>query len=246
MGLALVVLACVSHSHAASFDCAKASTFIEKTICFNQTLSAMDETLARSYRKAASSAPNAAAVQADQRAWLTGVRDKCQDSSCLERAYRERIAFLDASGTAANATTGGANVSTPAVQAPTAPVRPAPAQAAPAPAPAASLQPAPAQTRVAARAQKVLSVEDVLLDFSELEGTSVVVKGVMITMGESTLLYPRVGSMSALWIETSKLTRDERKRALSCGLEGSCDNVVVHGTVGKVSLGKGIGATRLQ
>lgn len=89
-------------------------------------------------------------------------------------------------------------------------------------------------------------MEDVLLDFSELEGTSVVVKGVMITMGESTLLYPRVGSMSALWIETSKLTRDERKRALSCGLEGSCDNVVVHGTVGKVSLGKGIGATRLQ
>jgi uncharacterized protein len=89
--IALVVCSAV---FGASFDCAKASNLVEKTICADKQLSALDETLAVAYKKAASIAGEAQAVKVRQRAWLNEERNKCQDATCLNSAYTKRLAEL--------------------------------------------------------------------------------------------------------------------------------------------------------
>ncbi len=89
---------------AASFDCAKAATRIEKLVCTDAKLSAQDETLAAVYRQAASlaSAGDAEPKQS-QRAWLKR-RNACADADCVAAAYHARIAVLgDAVGQDLNA-----------------------------------------------------------------------------------------------------------------------------------------------
>jgi uncharacterized protein len=83
-------------AHAASFDCAKAATSTEKSICASPTLSEYDEHLARYYGAArAHVGPSAAPCLArNQREWLA-VRNACNDAACLERTYRRRLAELD-------------------------------------------------------------------------------------------------------------------------------------------------------
>jgi uncharacterized protein YecT (DUF1311 family) len=83
-----------SNANAASFDCAKASTLIEKTICSDAKLSEFDSQLMQSYKKALASSPNASGLKTEQKAWLTGIRNKCTDTSCLTRVYSERISAL--------------------------------------------------------------------------------------------------------------------------------------------------------
>ncbi|QJD91246.1 DUF1311 domain-containing protein [Duganella dendranthematis] len=80
---------------AASFDCAMASTAIEKRICTDAQLSDLDTQLSQSYKKTISSAADVDSVKAVQRAWITTVRNKCQDATCLKDAYSARIAQLD-------------------------------------------------------------------------------------------------------------------------------------------------------
>ncbi len=75
---------------AASFDCSKASTQVERLICADPTLSDLDDRLAQAYR-AAAGRPGADAVRAGQRRWLKEVRNRCQDISCLMEAYNARI-----------------------------------------------------------------------------------------------------------------------------------------------------------
>ncbi len=81
---------------AASFDCAKAKSKIEKAICTDQELSSLDEFLGRYYAGALETAKDAAAcVKADQKAWVKNVRDACgPKSTCLTPAYLERLSTL--------------------------------------------------------------------------------------------------------------------------------------------------------
>lgn len=92
-------------AHAASFDCAKAATSIEKTICSDDRISDLDSQLMQSYKKSMSTADNADALKLEQRAWLANVRNKCQDAACLKLAYADRIAQLDGAATPAPALT---------------------------------------------------------------------------------------------------------------------------------------------
>jgi uncharacterized protein len=101
---ALAFIAFASTGNAASFDCAKASTLVEKAICSESQLSDLDDSLQQSYKKAMASTHDAAALKSDQRAWLTNVRNKCPDSACLKRVYTERVASLS------NASHNSANV----------------------------------------------------------------------------------------------------------------------------------------
>jgi uncharacterized protein len=78
---------------AASFDCAKAGTRIEKLICADAELSRLDTELGRLYAAARRSAAEPAAVKRAQRDWLKQ-RDRCPDSICVADAYRARIAAL--------------------------------------------------------------------------------------------------------------------------------------------------------
>jgi uncharacterized protein len=74
----------------ASFDCAKASSPIEKSICADKQLSELDEALSAAYKSALANAADPQAVKDRQRAWLIEERNKCQDASCLKNAYTKR------------------------------------------------------------------------------------------------------------------------------------------------------------
>jgi len=81
---------------AQSFDCAKARTRIEKTICADRAIADLDEYLGRYYAAARREIPGAGAcLQADQAQWLKATRDVCADSPCLQSAYLSRLAELD-------------------------------------------------------------------------------------------------------------------------------------------------------
>jgi len=84
-----------SAAYAASFDCAQAHHWIEKTICSDVELSGLDEQLADSYQQALAAAANGAALKAEQKAWLKSTRNPCKDIACLRQAYVNRIADLD-------------------------------------------------------------------------------------------------------------------------------------------------------
>jgi uncharacterized protein len=80
---------------AASFDCEKKLSQIEDAICADRALSDLDEALQKSYGQLMrmSAVPNT--LKADQRRWLTQVRNQCNDMVCLAEAYRERISELE-------------------------------------------------------------------------------------------------------------------------------------------------------
>lgn len=72
-----------------SFDCVKASTQIEKTICTDEKLSLLDVTLAYNYESIKSSMKNER-LSVDQRTWLKQ-RNTCTTAECLIDAYTRRI-----------------------------------------------------------------------------------------------------------------------------------------------------------
>ena len=78
---------------AASFDCQKAGTFVEKEICTNLVLSKLDDALADNYRMMLASGIDAdtrAQQKAKQKAWMAQ-RNTCKDYACIEQAYRKRV-----------------------------------------------------------------------------------------------------------------------------------------------------------
>ncbi len=81
---------------AASFDCAKASTAIETTICGDAELSRLDEALGAAYAAARTASDQPKVLRSRQRAWLRDVRDACTDAACLKAAYAARVAELEA------------------------------------------------------------------------------------------------------------------------------------------------------
>lgn len=85
----------MAQSHAASFDCAKASTDMENLICKNQELSRLDDALARVYKQALSQTKDKKILRRQQRNWLGKVRNLCKDVSCIRDAYNERITQLE-------------------------------------------------------------------------------------------------------------------------------------------------------
>jgi len=74
-----------------SFNCTKASTWTEKTICSDPQLSNLDGLLMVSYNKALLDASNGDTLKAKQREWLKSVRNECKDVDCLKQAYTLRI-----------------------------------------------------------------------------------------------------------------------------------------------------------
>jgi uncharacterized protein len=90
---ALMSLALLPCASAATFDCAKALTLVEKAICSDKELSAMDDQLGRLYQAALTSATDGAALKTAQKAWLA-LRDQCRDAACLNKTYADRIAAL--------------------------------------------------------------------------------------------------------------------------------------------------------
>lgn len=102
----IVVLALLAHpAAAASFDCAKASSRIEKMICADAELSKLDETLGELYAQARAQAADPKALKSAQRTWLRDTRDACADAACMKAAYEARIGALAKTGAATAADT---------------------------------------------------------------------------------------------------------------------------------------------
>ncbi|MFM8342004.1 MAG: lysozyme inhibitor LprI family protein, partial [Methylomonas sp.] len=89
--LLLVLLNCSGICLAASFDCAKAKTDIEKQICGNPELSELDSKLGATYFIHR----DKDGLGAEQKHWLKQVRDACTDQACLKKVYTDRIDAID-------------------------------------------------------------------------------------------------------------------------------------------------------
>lgn len=83
------------HAYAASFNCSKAGTAVEKAICADPELSDLDERLGASYKKALSTAANESELRTAQKDWLKNVRNKCSGAACLKQAYAARVSELN-------------------------------------------------------------------------------------------------------------------------------------------------------
>lgn len=93
--LGLVLLLCFSPLQAASFDCAKASTRMEKLICADEVLSKLDEALNLAYKRALKTSNSSAVIKAWQRDWLKSWKvTGCETSLCLLKAFAEQILLL--------------------------------------------------------------------------------------------------------------------------------------------------------
>ena len=81
---------------AAGFDCARATSAVEKAICADAGLSALDEHLARYYSAGRMVLKEGAScLRSDQQRWLQR-RNACRDNACLNDVYLDRLAELDA------------------------------------------------------------------------------------------------------------------------------------------------------
>ena len=108
----LLSLGGIATAHAASFDCAKARTGVEKAICADPKLSEYDERIAAAYKRELGEWNGAirAYVRNDQRHWLAEIRRiddndgeieaNCTagDLPCLRREYQLRTDEIESSG----------------------------------------------------------------------------------------------------------------------------------------------------
>lgn len=88
-------MAC-SSNYAASFDCNKVVSDVEKMICSNQKLSRLDDYLSQNYKIAMG--PDMPEVSKSkiiksQKDWLNK-RNTCTDDQCIERLYSKQIDYL--------------------------------------------------------------------------------------------------------------------------------------------------------
>lgn len=85
-----------TEANAASFDCKKATTWLEKTVCANLELSKLDEQLDKAYHDALTSlSPEGQAeTKQYQRQWLKQLPIRCQSDGCLKDFYKNRIGRL--------------------------------------------------------------------------------------------------------------------------------------------------------
>jgi len=89
-------------AHTAGFDCAKAASPTEKTICADAALSKLDGDLAAAWKKALAKGGDTAGLKAAQLKWLKQ-RDQCgTEAPCLGDRYRERLASLNGTPLAAD------------------------------------------------------------------------------------------------------------------------------------------------
>jgi len=90
---AVTFFSLISFVHAASFDCAKAGTAIERQICSDGYLNGLDDILGANYKKMMAANIGSRAqdnLKSTQMQWLAS-RNRCQDRQCLVNAYKVRI-----------------------------------------------------------------------------------------------------------------------------------------------------------
>lgn len=80
------------NAYSASFDCAKASTVVEKSICSNASLSTLDDQLTAIYSKAFKASSAQSELKKQELDWIKTKRNICTTEDCISAAYSSRIA----------------------------------------------------------------------------------------------------------------------------------------------------------
>lgn len=95
--LLLALLSSSSAAFAASFNCGKARSKVERLICADAKLSKLDNTLQEAYEQlgASMSGDRNKRLLTAQQKWLRLTRNRCADETCLTTAYQTRINDLD-------------------------------------------------------------------------------------------------------------------------------------------------------
>lgn len=91
----LVLVALPALAVAASFECEKAATKVEKLICSNDELSKLDEKLSDAYKKSLQRTDIKQKAVVSQRQWLKNVRNPCTVVECVKDAYETRIQEIE-------------------------------------------------------------------------------------------------------------------------------------------------------
>ncbi len=82
---------------AASFGCNRLTTSVERMICVDPKLSAMDRALGRRFDEALTLSLDPAALRADEKLWLAGSRDPETTREGLRKVYAARLGALEQS-----------------------------------------------------------------------------------------------------------------------------------------------------
>lgn len=98
---ALALLAVAAVSQAAGFDCRRARTQVEKTICADAELSRLDSEMNELYKQIRAETRGVDGdtgrqvdpIAAENARWLAG-RNECRDPACIRDAYQQRIAQM--------------------------------------------------------------------------------------------------------------------------------------------------------
>lgn len=94
MALMLLASSSVALAAGTAFNCAKASSTVEKTICGSELLGNLDLALSKNYQSmmaVSGDLPGGAQdLRSEQKAWIAK-RNKCTSEKCLVDAYRARI-----------------------------------------------------------------------------------------------------------------------------------------------------------
>ncbi|WP_168792426.1 lysozyme inhibitor LprI family protein [Paraburkholderia aromaticivorans] len=85
----LIVASTSAFANGPAFNCARASTKVEKMICADPTLSAADSVNADLYREVLQASDNQNQTKQEQRQWLK-TRNACQTVQCIGDAYNTR------------------------------------------------------------------------------------------------------------------------------------------------------------
>jgi uncharacterized protein len=94
VGTMFGMLFLLTSAYAASFDCGKAASEVEKLICGDDELSILDESLNKAYLKALERPDIRKQMIESQRQWLKNERNACKNAECLKKAYETRIKEL--------------------------------------------------------------------------------------------------------------------------------------------------------
>jgi uncharacterized protein YecT (DUF1311 family) len=94
VGIIFSMLFLLTTAQAASFDCEKAASEVEKLICGDDELSRLDESLNKAYLQALKRNDIKKQTIERQRQWLKNERNACQNAECLRKAYETRIKEL--------------------------------------------------------------------------------------------------------------------------------------------------------
>jgi uncharacterized protein len=79
---------------AASFDCAKAASAVEKIVCADKDISALDDELNKLYQDRLAVAIDKPGLKSMQRNWLKSLSQRCKDADCVKMDYDIQIETL--------------------------------------------------------------------------------------------------------------------------------------------------------